>query len=199
MVNESLGKNMLAPLVLRVALGVIFLYHGLGKVSGWYDDIGSHWAARLQQIESNPPEAVLAKLDRLPDEDAVRIQEIKTKLETVYRGERPEVPEALRSPAVQLAVTWGELFCGMALLLGAFTRLAAAAMLLIQIGAIALVTWAKGFSFEGGGYEYNLALMAMCLAVALTGGGAFSVDRWVWSRHERRASATAAKPVPAKV
>jgi uncharacterized membrane protein YphA (DoxX/SURF4 family) len=40
-----------------------------------------------------------------------------------------------------------------------------------------MVTFARSFSFaEGGGYEFNVALIAMCLALVLSGGGLLSVD-----------------------
>jgi len=56
-------------------------------------------------------------------------------------------------------------------------------MIAIQLGAVLTVTWAKGFSFgQGGGYEYNLALLAMCLAVFLLGGGSLSLDALLWRK-----------------
>jgi putative oxidoreductase len=83
-------------------------------------------------------------------------------------------------------VAWGELIGGIALLVGLLTRLSAAAMIAIQVGAIATVTWARGFSFAaGGGYEYNLALLGMCVALLLTGGGYYSVDRCLTGRRGR--------------
>src|SRR5690606_14971744 len=51
-----------------------------------------------------------------------------------------EVPGML-FPAVQLLVAWAELLGGVALLAGLFSRIAAIAMIVIQLGAIWLVTF----------------------------------------------------------
>ena len=83
----------------------------------------------------------------------------------------------------QFLVAWGELLGGIAMLLGFLTRWAALGLVIIQIGAIATVTFAKGFSAGGGaGYEYNLALIGMCLALMLTGGGPVSADQLLFAR-----------------
>jgi putative oxidoreductase len=86
--------------------------------------------------------------------------------------------------SIQLLVAWGELLGGIALLLGILTRWAALGLIIIQIGAIYMVTWAQGFSsLQGGGYGYNVALIAMLLALVLLGGGAYAVDRLLpWGR-----------------
>jgi putative oxidoreductase len=106
------------------------------------------------------------------------------------------MPEALGYNAVQLAVSWGEAGCGLLLLLGGLTRLAALAMIVVQLGAIFMVTYARGFSSFGGafasGYEYNVALVAMCLTLALTGAGSLSVDAWWFRpRHKKHHEAPA--------
>jgi uncharacterized membrane protein YphA (DoxX/SURF4 family) len=49
-------------------------------------------------------------------------------------------------------------------------------MIIIQVAIITL-TWYRGFSFAGGGLEYNIALIAMCLALIYLGSGVYSVDR----------------------
>lgn len=98
--------------------------------------------------------------------------------DTLWRERSVPKPESLSFPAVQIAVAWGELLGGGALLLGLLTRLAALGMLIIQIGAIYLVTFSRGFTFRGDvGYEYNVALLTMCLAVLVLGGGALALDR----------------------
>src|SRR5262249_15758836 len=109
----------------------------------------------------------------LTEEQVTRIQQF-VKLKYV---ESNQPPETLSFHGVQLAVAWGELVGGFALLFGLLPRLAALGLIIIQIGAIYLVTAAKGFSFgAGGGYEYNMVLVAMSLALVLTGGGQLSVD-----------------------
>src|SRR5262249_2129901 len=100
--------------------------------------------------------------------------------------------------SVQLLVAWGELLGGIALLLGLLTRWAAAAMVVIQLGAIATVTGARGFSFaDGGGYEYNLALLAMCLCVIVLGGGICALDRSRGARVKAKTATEARVPVAA--
>ncbi len=189
MANDGLCKNTLVPLLLRAALGVIFLYHGLNKVTDSDHELGATWASHLWERQEKPPADVLAKLDLLPEESPEKIAEIKEKLRPIYARESGSMPASLQYHATQLAVAWGELLSGFALLIGMLTRLSALAMVVIQAGAIATTTWSRGFSVaEGGGYEYNLALLVMCLAVALSGGGSLSLDQWLSSRRKRRAA-----------
>jgi putative oxidoreductase len=82
---------------------------------------------------------------------------------------------------LQLLVAWGELVGGVVLLLGFLTRWAALALILIQVGAICMVTGARGFAPTGEtGYEYNVALVAMCLALVVLGGGTLALNRLFW-------------------
>jgi len=97
---------------------------------------------------------------------------------------------------VQVVVAWGETLGGVALLLGLFTRPAAVALILLQAGAVYLITIDKAFSeHKNGGYEYNLALMAMCLPVLVLGGCRFSLDRLF--RRRAKAAPAAAPPAAA--
>jgi putative oxidoreductase len=79
--------------------------------------------------------------------------------------------------ALQLAIAWGELVGGIAMLVGFLTRLAALGLIAIMAGAIATVHWPHGFSLQTGGYEYNLTLIVMCLCLFLGGPGPLSIDR----------------------
>jgi putative oxidoreductase len=80
-------------------------------------------------------------------------------------------------PAVtQLAVAWGELLGGVAVLLGFLTRLAALGLIALMAGAIATVHGAHGFALPHG-YEYNVAIIAMGLCLVLGGPGPVAVDR----------------------
>src|SRR5437660_368382 len=47
---------------------------------------------------------------------------------------------------VQAAVAWGELICGILLVLGLFTRLAALGLIAVMVGAIYKVTWRLDFT-----------------------------------------------------
>ncbi|HEU5219206.1 MAG TPA: DoxX family protein [Gemmatimonadales bacterium] len=77
-----------------------------------------------------------------------------------------------------------EFFGGAALLIGLLTRLAGLGLALTMTGAIMLVHLKGGF-FNPNGFEYPLALAAASLAVALIGGGRFSVDAVLMRRQIR--------------
>ena len=65
---------------------------------------------------------------------------------------------------------------GIALILGLFTRFFAAAAA-IELLIITWVYWKTGFSWLNRGYEYTLLWGWVCFAIALRGGGPYSVDR----------------------
>ena len=68
---------------------------------------------------------------------------------------------------------------GLCILLGLFTRFFAAANA-IEMGFLTFVIyWGTGFSWLTRGYEYTLLWGFMCLAIALRGGGPYSLDRWL--------------------
>jgi uncharacterized membrane protein YphA (DoxX/SURF4 family) len=91
----------------------------------------------------------------------------------------------------RLAVAWAEIAGAAALALGFLSRLAALGVGVIQVAAIMLVT---GHEFtqiiyqrktgprQEAGFEYNLALIAMCLAIVLLGSGKLSVDYYFFGR-----------------
>jgi putative oxidoreductase len=66
---------------------------------------------------------------------------------------------------------------GLAFALGFLTPFAALAMASVMVVAIGSVHWRNGFWAGNGGYEYNLALWTVAVAVAATGPGRFSIDR----------------------
>jgi putative oxidoreductase len=66
---------------------------------------------------------------------------------------------------------------GLCIMLGLFTRFWAAANAL-EMGFLTFVIyWGTGFSWLNRGYEYTLLWGFMCLAIALRGGGPWSLDR----------------------
>ena len=66
---------------------------------------------------------------------------------------------------------------GLCIILGLFTRFFAAANA-IEMGFLTFVLyWSTGFSWLNRGYEYTLLWGIMCLAIALRGGGPWSLDR----------------------
>ena len=66
---------------------------------------------------------------------------------------------------------------GVCLIIGLFTRFFAAAIAIEMLVALLFVHLPKGYAAGGGGYEYVLLIRAVCLAIAIRGGGPYSVDR----------------------
>jgi uncharacterized membrane protein YphA (DoxX/SURF4 family) len=159
----NFSKNALVPLLLRLILAAIFIYHGLDLVG---------------------------VLPRADEEHGVVANFIHHGLDLKRGAEQewgarwnpsPDAPPA----AAQLAVAWGQLIGGIALGLGFLTRLAAVGIIVIMIGAIALVHWPHGFDIQKGGYEYNVAIITMCLCLVLGGAGPFAVDRFLGFRRKQ--------------
>ena len=75
---------------------------------------------------------------------------------------------------------WGalaiEFVGGIALILGLFTRFWAAAAA-IEMAIIMWLYWNNGFAWLARGYEYVLLWGLVCFAIALRGGGPYSLDR----------------------
>jgi putative oxidoreductase len=69
-----------------------------------------------------------------------------------------------------------EFFGGIALILGLFTRFFAAAAA-IEMLIITITYWGNGFGWMRRGYEYVLLWGLVCFAIALRGGGPYSLDR----------------------
>ena len=79
-------------------------------------------------------------------------------------------------------IFWGtlvgctELIGGTLLVLGLFTRFAAAAVLIFMLEAMRF-TSAKGFFWTNAGMEYSLLIGTCALFLLIRGGGAWSLDR----------------------
>jgi putative oxidoreductase len=69
-----------------------------------------------------------------------------------------------------------ETSAAISLILGLFTRVFAAAAA-IELLIITAVYWHSGFSWLHRGYEYSLLWGLVCFAIALRGGGPYSLDR----------------------
>jgi len=82
-------------------------------------------------------------------------------------------------PAVPLAyvVFINETVGAVCIILGLFTRFFAASIAIELAVALWLVHLTKGFAVSGGGYEYVLMWGIVMFAIALRGGGPYSLDR----------------------
>jgi putative oxidoreductase len=84
-------------------------------------------------------------------------------------------------------VTIGEFFGGLGLIVGFLCRFSAASLIVIMIGAIALVHGKNGFFLGHGptdtlataGFEYNLALIGLLLPILIAGPGRLSIGRFL--------------------
>jgi putative oxidoreductase len=72
------------------------------------------------------------------------------------------------------AAALAELIGGALVLLGLFTRLGAFALACTMLTAVVGVHW--GSFFMPTGFEYALALLGMCVALLVEGGGRASLD-----------------------
>ncbi len=76
----------------------------------------------------------------------------------------------------------------MGLIIGFLTRVAAFGILCNMIVAIWMVHWPNGFFMnwfgtqKGEGFEYHLLAIAICLALLISGGGKWSLDRAIAPR-----------------
>jgi len=81
-----------------------------------------------------------------------------------------------------LFVILTEFFGSVALICGAFARVASGAIALLMVGAIAIVHAHFGFYMnwfgqqKGEGFEYHLLAIGLAVAVLVRGAGSFSID-----------------------
>jgi putative oxidoreductase len=83
-----------------------------------------------------------------------------------------------------VVVTLVEVLGGVALLLGFFTRLAAALVALDMLVAV-LVVYLKPTFFQKGGIELPITLLAASVALAALGGGAALLDSFIFKPTSR--------------
>lgn len=86
--------------------------------------------------------------------------------------------------ALGLIASFTELLGGLGVLAGFLTRPAALGLAIVMLAAVYKVHWQNGFFLnwglqpgKGHGFEMNLALIAMALALMIGGGGTLSIDR----------------------
>lgn len=125
----------LGLLLLRLALGTVFLAHGAQKAFGAFGGPGFEGATGFIGSLGFRPARVWAAL-----------------------------------------AVGGELVAGVLFVLGLFTPLAGLLVLATMAVAIAKVHGPKGFFAQNGGFEYNLVLIVVAVALAALGAGTFSLD-----------------------
>lgn len=88
------------------------------------------------------------------------------------------------SPGYLMALLAGstEFFGGLALLLGLLTRPAAVVLAFTMLVAIFSVHISNGLFMANNGYEYALALFVVLIALAVQGGGYFSLDNYIYKK-----------------
>ena len=69
-----------------------------------------------------------------------------------------------------------EVLGGIALIVGAWTRLAAFLASIVAVVALFTVHFSKGFLVSNGGYEFILLILAVSVSLLIIGAGKFSVD-----------------------
>lgn len=82
------------------------------------------------------------------------------------------------NPGYLMALLAGsaEFFGGIALILGLLVRPAAAVLAVTMLVAILTVHGANGLFMSNNGYEFGLALLAVSIALAISGAGRGSID-----------------------
>jgi putative oxidoreductase len=125
----------LAPLALRVPVGIIFIAHGAQKLFGWFGGYGLEGTGKFMSSIGLDPGYLMA-----------------------------------------LLAGSAEFFGGIALLLGLLVRPASAVLAFTMGVAIFGVHFSKGLFLSNGGYEFGLALLAVTIALAVSGAGRLSVD-----------------------
>ncbi len=100
---------------------------------------------------------------------------------------------------VAFLVIIGESIGSLGLIAGFLTRFTAASFIVIMLGAITTSHLSHGFFMnwfgqqQGEGFEFHLLVMAMSLALLMTGAGKWSVDGWIARRLGAQSPAAAPK------
>ena len=78
-------------------------------------------------------------------------------------------------PELQIPVALAETIGGIFLIAGFMTRVTGVIFSVILLDAIFQIRWEKGFLISQGGWDYDLALLAMVLFIIVTGTGKISL------------------------
>lgn len=197
--REHLSRGV-APILLRVTLGVIFLWAGSAKLAGRVSVSGDD-AARLAAIGVPPP----ADGDRSASQDVRRLHtEITLPIlraadpahgaDAAQRSTWPQWAAGTRAASIAWAASIVDVVFGVFVLLGMLTRVCALGMAAhmagglwftvctpaIQSGTTVLGLWPSHDPWDMAFWFRPiciLGLMALALALACLGPGAMSLDR----------------------
>ena len=81
------------------------------------------------------------------------------------------------SPATPIAylVAYIELIGGLLLIVGLFTRITSAVLIIVMLVAMLKVHFSNGFFAMNGGYEYNFIIICSCISLLISGPGHLSI------------------------
>ena len=82
-------------------------------------------------------------------------------------------------PAAAAMAAFIEFLGGLGMLFGLLARPAAIGIIVVMLVAIAKVHGKHGFFLSNQGFEYNLALIGLCLPILICGPGRFSIGRYL--------------------
>ena len=82
-------------------------------------------------------------------------------------------------PEMQLPIALAELIGGILLVVGVLTRVTGSIFAVILLGAIFHIRWENGFFVSKGGWEWDLVMLAVVLAIIAAGPGRISISHIV--------------------
>ena len=82
-------------------------------------------------------------------------------------------------PEMQLPIALAELIGGILLVVGVLTRVTGSIFAVILLGAIFHIRWDNGFFVSKGGWEWDLVMLTVVLAIIAAGPGRISISHLV--------------------
>jgi putative oxidoreductase len=79
-------------------------------------------------------------------------------------------------PEMQLPIALAEFIGGILLIAGVLTRVTGSIFAVILLGAIFHIRWENGFFVSKGGWEWDLVMLAVVLAIIVIGPGRISIS-----------------------
>ncbi len=82
-------------------------------------------------------------------------------------------------PEMQLPIALAEFIGGILLIVGVLTRVTGSIFAVIILGAIFHIRWENGFFISQGGWEWDLVMLSVVLAIIVAGPGRISISHLV--------------------